>query len=78
MIQLLFSDFVLTVLCFDIMMLENSPLVPIDGWSSFDDEFLGEKSSIIRSKAGYFFMLFSLEEHRTKITSLLLVAFEKL
>jgi len=46
--------------------LENSPLVPIDGWSSFDDEFLRENSSIIRSNAGYFFMLFSLEERRTQ------------
>jgi len=46
--------------------LENSPLVPIDGWSSFDDEFLRENSSIIRSNAGYFFMLFSLEEPRTQ------------
>jgi len=66
MVQLVFFNFVVTVLCFDIMMLENSPLVPIDGWSCFDDEDLREKSSIIRSNARYFFMLFSLEEHRTK------------
>lgn len=66
MIQLAFSDFDLTVLCFDIMMLENSPLVPINGWSCFDDEDSREKPSIIRSNARYFFMLFSLEEHRTK------------